>query len=68
MILCLGYIGAVIVLEARPVYMHFRRRIFFGDYGMTGLYVAAALIVLMTAAAITVPMRKGIKALESMDL
>lgn len=68
MILCLSYIGTVIVLEARPVYVHFKRQIFIGDYSMASLYVAAVLILVMTAAAIIVPMKRGIMALEAMDL
>ena len=68
MILCLAYIGTVIILEARPVYIHFKRQIFWGDYSMASLYVAAIAVFIMTAAVIIIPMRRGIKALEEMDI
>ena len=62
MILCLAYIGAVIIIEARPVYVHFKRQIFIGDYSMASLYVAGVVIIALTAVAIFVPMLKEIKA------
>ena len=68
MIICLSYIGAVIIVEARPVYIHFKRQIFIGDYSMSSLYLAMAVVFLLTAAAIIIPMKKGIKSLEEMDL
>jgi len=68
MILCLGYIGAVIILEARPVYSHFRRQLFLGDYSLAGIYLSMTAVVMMTAAAVIIPMRKGITALEEMDV
>ncbi|MBE9502688.1 MAG: hypothetical protein IME96_00760 [Proteobacteria bacterium] len=68
MIICLAYIGAVLILEARPVYVHFKRQFFFHDYSLSGLYVAVTAVLVMTVSAIIIPMRKGIKALEEMDM
>lgn len=68
MILCLAYIGVVIILEARPVYVHFKRQLFFGDYDMSGLYVYLTVIVFMTIATVIIPMKKGIRALEETDI
>jgi ABC-2 type transport system permease protein len=68
MILCLAYIGAIIILEARPVYVHFKREILFADYSMASIYPSMIAVVVMTAAAVIIPMRKGIRALEEMDV
>lgn len=68
MIISLAYIGIVIILEARPVYAHFRRQIFIGDYSMASLYVSLATIAILTLLAIFIPMKKGIEALENFDL
>jgi hypothetical protein len=50
------------------VYIHFKRQFFLHDYSLSGLYIAVAAVLIMTAAAIVIPMRKGIKALEEMDI
>lgn len=68
MILCLSYIGIVIIVEANPVYIHFKRQIFIGDFSRASLYAAVAGILILTALAVFVPMIRGIKALEEMDL
>ncbi|MDH3974090.1 MAG: hypothetical protein OEV42_07410 [Deltaproteobacteria bacterium] len=68
MVISLAYIGIVIILEARPVYTHFKRQIFIGDYSMASLYVSLAAIVVLTVLAVFIPMKKGIEALENLDL
>ncbi|MFH1619069.1 MAG: hypothetical protein ABIG11_04115 [bacterium] len=65
---CMGYLGAVIALEAWPVQMHFAER--FGrqdawDWGMVSW--CAGGMLLLNMAAITVPWKMGVAALEKYE-
>jgi len=68
MITSLAYIGFILVLVARPAYVHFNE-IFFSRTvpGLSGEF-CYILITIMSFAIALIPMNKGIRALEKMDL
>ncbi len=68
MIASLGYLGFFVALGARPVYVHFNE--IFLSRRVPGLdsEFCYILIVIMTLVVALIPMKKGIRALEKMDL
>ena len=68
MIMSFIFIGVVVVLESRPVYVHFYKRFLFYNIGGIEVYICYALIFLLSLAATFIPMILGTKALKEMEL
>ena len=62
------YVGIVVVLAARPLYVHYNEVFLFKDVGGIEVPVCYGLIIILTCFVAYVPMRRGIKNLESMDI
>ena len=68
MILSLFYIGIVIALEARPVYLHFASRLYKGiDTFWESLFLYGAALGISILATL-IPMKAGIKTLKNLEL
>jgi ABC-2 type transport system permease protein len=68
MILSLLYIGIVIALEARPVYLHFAAQIFRGIDTFWESLIFYGIVLVVSILATLVPMNLGIRALKKIDL
>lgn len=68
MISSLAYVMLVLVLSARPMYVHFNEKFLFKFVGGIEVPVFYGLIVVLTALVTVVPMRCGIRALRTMDI
>lgn len=68
MITSLMYVLLVLVLGARPMYVHFNEKFLFKFIGGVEVPVFYGLIVLLTALVTFVPMSRGVRALRQMDL
>ena len=64
----LMYVGAVVVLAARPLYVHYNRVFLFKDVGGVEVPICYGLIVFLTCVVAYIPMRRGIRKLETMDI
>jgi ABC-2 type transport system permease protein len=62
------FIGAIVILESRPVYVHFYEKFFFVNIGGIEAYLCYALILLISAAATFIPMILGTMALKEMEI
>lgn len=68
MIMSFIFIGVIVILESRPVYVHFYEKFLFGNIGGIEVYICYALILLLSLAATFIPMILGNKALKEMEL
>jgi ABC-2 type transport system permease protein len=68
MTLALSLIGLILVLGARPVYVHFNERFLFKSIGGMDVPICYTLIVVLTAAATFIPLRSGIHSLNQRDV
>jgi ABC-2 type transport system permease protein len=68
MILSLLYIGIVIVLEARPVYLHFASKIYRGVDTLWESLVFYGILLVISVLVTLIPMQLGIRALKKIDL
>ncbi len=68
MILSLMYVGAVVALGARPMYVHFNEIFLLKSVGGVDVPICYGLIILLTGVVIVEPLRRGVKNLETMDL
>jgi ABC-2 type transport system permease protein len=68
MIFGLSFVGAIVVLEARPLYVHFNQKFLLRSVGGLDVPVCYGLAVLLSILTTWIPLRKGIKILEKMDL
>jgi len=64
----LTYVGIVVVLAARPLYVHYNEVFLFRDVGGIEVPVCYGLIIILTCMVAYIPMRRGIENLESMDI
>ncbi len=64
MIVSFCYIGAVIVIEAYPVYAYFQREIFLRDMGNTGVYMSYFAIFTISILLLTVSLYKAVKTMK----
>ena len=63
------YLGGVVVLEAWPVYLFLTARLRgTGDVSMAPLLLGISGAALLTAAAIVIPLRAGVRRVESLEL
>ena len=68
MILALSYIGLVLMLGARPLYVHFNEKFLFKSIGGLEVPVCYALIFILTWAIAHTPLRLGIRSLNARDI
>jgi ABC-2 type transport system permease protein len=68
MICSLGYIGLTVILEARPVYVHFSEQLFFRTTGGLEVYVCYGLALLVSLVVTILPIQMGISALKKLEL
>ena len=66
LILSLLYVSVVVAVQAAPIHLWALRRITRSEMTL-GLYIAAAILIVLTAAAFAIPMRLGSKALAKME-
>ena len=68
MILALSYIGLVLMLGARPLYVHFNEKFLFKSIGGLEVPVCYALIFILTWTIAHIPLRLGIRSLNARDI
>jgi len=68
MILSLLYIGIAIVLEARPVYLHFASKIYRGVDTLWESLIFYGILLVISVLVTLIPMQLGIRALKKIDL
>jgi ABC-2 type transport system permease protein len=68
MIMSFIFIGAIVMLESRPVYVHFYKKFLFYNIGGIEIYVSYVLIFIISIATTIIPMILGVKALKEMEL
>ncbi len=68
MILALSYIGLVLVLGARPLYVHLNEKFLFKSLGGLEVPVCYTLIIILTWAVAHIPLRLGIRSLNARDI
>ena len=69
MMAAISYLAGVVILEAWPVYLYLNSRFTGGEaqVGLTPLIVGVSSAALLTAIAIVVPLRAGIRKVQSID-
>jgi len=68
MILALSYIGVVLMLGARPLYVHFNEKFLFKSIGGLEVPICYTLILILTWAIAHIPLRLGIRSLNARDI
>ena len=68
MIFSLSFVGAVMVLVARPMYVHFNERFLFKSIGGIDVPICYGLILVLALVVTVIPIRQGVLALKEMDL
>lgn len=68
MILALSYIGVMLMLGARPMYVHLSEKFLFKSVGGLEVPVCYALIIFLTWAITHIPLRLGIRSLNARDI
>ncbi|MBT6594990.1 MAG: hypothetical protein HOB34_02730 [Nitrospina sp.] len=68
MILALSYIGLVLMLGARPIYVHLNEKFLFKSIGGLEVPICYALIFVLTWAVSHIPLRLGIRSLNARDI
>ncbi len=68
MVISLGYVGVVMMLAGRPLYVHFNQRYLLRAIGGIDVPICYALILILTLVVTFLPIRHGVRALTRMDL
>lgn len=68
MILALSYIGLVLMLGARPLYAHLNEKFLFKSVGGLEIPICYTLIFILTWAVSHIPLRLGIRSLNTRDI
>jgi ABC-2 type transport system permease protein len=68
MTLALSFIGLILMLGARPVYVHLNERFLFKSIGGIDVPICYTLILILTATATFFPLRSGIRSLNQKDI
>ncbi|MBT3365884.1 MAG: hypothetical protein HN472_11340 [Nitrospina sp.] len=68
MILALSYIGLVLMLGARPLYVHFNEKFLFKSIGGLEVPICYMLILVLTWAVSHIPLRLGVRSLSTRDI
>ncbi|MCP5102064.1 MAG: hypothetical protein GY950_01730, partial [bacterium] len=64
----LTYVGLVVMLGARPMYVHFNQQFLLKAIGGIDVPVCYALIIFLTLAVTFLPLRLGTQTLKRMDI
>jgi ABC-2 type transport system permease protein len=67
MVLSLGFIGAMLLLAARPLYVHLYRKFLYQHVGGLEVYLCYAAIVGLCLLTTVLPLRLGCRALERLE-
>jgi len=68
MVLSLGFIGVILMLAARPLYVHLYRKILLQSVGGVEVYLCYGAIVGLCVLTTVLPLRLGCRALERLEL
>lgn len=68
MTISLGFIGLVIMLVGRPMYVHFNEKFLLKSLGGIDVPICYALIILISLTVAYLPIHRGINALKKMDI
>jgi ABC-2 type transport system permease protein len=68
MTLSLGFVGLVLMLVGRPMYVHFNEKFLFKSLGGIDVPICYTLIFILSLIAAYLPIRRGIRSLNKMDL
>ena len=68
MTISLGFIGLVLMLVGRPMYVHFNEKFLFKSLGGIDVPICYALIIIISLTAAYLPIQRGISALKKMDI
>jgi len=68
MTMSLGFIGLILMLVGRPMYVHFNEKFLFKSLGGIDVPICYALIFILSLTAGYLPIQRGINALEKMDI
>jgi len=68
MTLSLGFIGLVMMLGGRPMYVHFNQKFLFKSLGGIDVPICYSLIVVLSLIVAFLPIQRGILALKKMDI
>jgi ABC-2 type transport system permease protein len=68
MILSLGYVGLVLVIGARPMYLHFNQKFLLKGIADVDVMICYGLIFILTFLVTFIPLRQGLRALRQMDI
>lgn len=63
MLLSLGYVGVVVMFGVRPIWVHFSQKFLSRDVGGWEVAACYAVVVLLTAVAVALPIRMGARSL-----
>ncbi|GJL80193.1 MAG: hypothetical protein NPINA01_31820 [Nitrospinaceae bacterium] len=68
MTISLGYIGLVLMLVGRPMYVHFNEKFLLKSLGGIDVPICYALIIIISLTAAYLPIQRGINSLQKMDI
>lgn len=68
MTMSLGFIGLVLMLVGRPMYVHFNEKFLLKSLGGIDVPICYALIIILSLIAATLPIQRGIRSLNKMDI
>jgi len=68
MTLALSFIGLILMLGARPVYVHFNERFLFKSIGGIDVPICYTLIIILTGLITYLPLRLGVRSLNQGDI
>ena len=67
MVLSLGFIGVMLLLAARPLYVHLYRKFLYQQVGGVEVYLCYGAIVGLCLLTTLLPLRLGCRALERLE-
>ncbi len=68
MILSLSFVGLVVVIGARPMYLHFTQRFLFKGIAEVDVMICYGLIFILTFLVTFIPLKQGLRSLRQMDV
>jgi ABC-2 type transport system permease protein len=68
MILSLGFVGLVLVIGARPMYLHFNQKFLLKGIVEVDVMICYGLIFIMTFLVTFIPLKQGLRSLRQMDV
>lgn len=68
MILSLSFVGLVLIIGARPMYLHFNQRFLLKGIAEVDVMICYGLIFILTILVTVIPLRQGLRSLRQMDV